>query len=198
MQQIWAVNTSSFPGPAVSRSFSPCSCFTGVFSTSLSSSCPGVALSLEQGDPVARLPADASAATRGHTTPSGRHRDGDDSPRPEEVRARQHTSAAGKSAQTSLVTTNLFTPPLPQPAGVQQRTKNTRLSWDRMQLDYLEQFEGPVGQEDPSRVKRRHRVRQMLCDVPAEENKALLFKGKSKGFSHHLHGWCILCNYSFG
>lgn len=48
-----------------------------------------------------------------------------------------------------------------------------------MQLDCLEQFEGPLGQEDPSRVKIRHRVRQMLSDVPAEENKALLFKGTS-------------------
>ncbi|XP_075874412.1 TOG array regulator of axonemal microtubules protein 1 isoform X1 [Nelusetta ayraudi] len=113
----------------------------GMFSASVSSSCPGVALSLEPGDPVARLPADASAGTRGHTTPSGRHRDGDDSPRPEE-----------------------------------QRAKNTRLSRDRIQLDCLEQFEGPLGQEDPSRVKIRHRVRQMLSDVPTEDSKALLFK----------------------
>lgn len=79
-----------------------------------------------------------------------------------------------------------FYSPLPlclSPAGVQQRVKNTRLSRDRMQLDCLEQFEGPVSHEDPSRVKIRHRVRQMLSDVPAEENKALLFKGKSKSFS---------------
>lgn len=160
-----------------------------MFSTSVSSSYPGVALSLEQGDPVARLSADASAATRGHTTPSGRHRDGDDSPRPEEVRARQHTAHTGKSAETSPVTTNLRPPPLClPPAGVQQRAKNTRHSRDRMQLDCLEQFEGPIGQEDPSRIKIRHRVRQMLSDVPTEENKALLFKGKSKGFSQHRYG----------
>lgn len=62
---------------------------------------------------------------------------------------------------------------------MQQRAKNTRLSRDRIQLDCLEQFEGPLGQEDPSRVKIRHRVRQMLSDVPTEDSKALLFKGKS-------------------
>lgn len=175
-----AVNTPTFP--AVRLGFFPCLCFTGVFSTSASSSCPGVALSLELGDPVARLPADASADTRSHTTPSGRHRDSDDSPRPEEVRARC-TSTAGESAETSRVTTNLRLPLCFPPAAVQQRPKHTRLCRDRMQLDCLEQLEGPIGQEDPSRVKIRHRVRQMLSDVPAEENKTLLFKGKSKGFS---------------
>lgn len=52
-----------------------------------------------------------------------------------------------------------------------------------MQLDCLEQLDGPFGLEDPTRVKIRHRVRQMLADFPAEENKALLFKGKSNDFS---------------
>lgn len=49
-----------------------------------------------------------------------------------------------------------------------------------MQLDCLDQHEGPLSQEDHTRVKIRHRVRQMLSDVPAEENKVLMFKGKSK------------------
>lgn len=74
---------------------------------------------------------------------------------------------------TSTVTTNLCT------RCVQQRAKNARLSRDRVQLDCLEQFEGLPGPEDPSRVRIRHRVRQMLSDVPAEENKALKFKGKN-------------------
>lgn len=99
---VWGVthhpaNSAVFPMSAVRLPFSPCLCFTGMLCTSASSSCPGVALSLEQGDTVARLPADPSAGSRAHTTLSGRHRDGDDSQRPEEVRAR-HTLPGGKSA----------------------------------------------------------------------------------------------------
>lgn len=63
---------------------------------------------------------------------------------------------------------------------MQQRAKNTRFGRDRMQLDCLDQHEGPLSQEDHTRVKIRHRVRQMLSDVPAEENKVLMFKGKNK------------------
>nr|XP_046268903.1 TOG array regulator of axonemal microtubules protein 1 isoform X2 [Scatophagus argus] len=57
----------------------------GMFSTAVSSSCPGVALSFEQGDSVAKPPTDPSAGIYSHTV-SGSHRDSDDSPHPEEVK----------------------------------------------------------------------------------------------------------------
>ncbi|XP_070776477.1 TOG array regulator of axonemal microtubules protein 1 [Enoplosus armatus] len=59
----------------------------GMFGTAVSSSRPGVALSLEQGDPVAKPPTDPSAGIYSHAL-SGSHRDSDDSPRPDEVKQR--------------------------------------------------------------------------------------------------------------
>ncbi|XP_044021433.1 TOG array regulator of axonemal microtubules protein 1 isoform X2 [Siniperca chuatsi] len=57
----------------------------GMFGTAVSSSHPGVALSLEQGDPVAKPPTDPSAGIYSHAL-SGSHRDSDDRPRPDEVK----------------------------------------------------------------------------------------------------------------
>ncbi|XP_051247473.1 TOG array regulator of axonemal microtubules protein 1 isoform X2 [Dicentrarchus labrax] len=57
----------------------------GMFGTAVSSSRPGVALSLEQGDSVAKPPTDPSAGIYSRAL-SGSHRDTDDSPRPDEVK----------------------------------------------------------------------------------------------------------------
>lgn len=59
----------------------------GMFGTAVSSSRPGVALSLEQGDSVAKPPTDPSAGIYSRSL-SGSHRDSDDSPRPDEVKQR--------------------------------------------------------------------------------------------------------------
>lgn len=57
----------------------------GMFGTTVSSSRPGVGLSLEQGDFEAKPPTDPSAGIYSHAL-SGSHPDGDDSPRPDEVK----------------------------------------------------------------------------------------------------------------
>ncbi|XP_078031132.1 TOG array regulator of axonemal microtubules protein 1 isoform X1 [Epinephelus lanceolatus] len=63
----------------------------GMFGTAASPSSPGAALSLEQGDSVAKPPADPSAGVYGHAL-SGSHLDSDDSPRPDEVKQRVKNS----------------------------------------------------------------------------------------------------------
>ncbi|XP_059209831.1 TOG array regulator of axonemal microtubules protein 1 isoform X2 [Centropristis striata] len=62
----------------------------GMFGTAVSSSRPGVASSLEQGDSVAKPPADPSAGIYSHA-PSGIHLDSDDSPRSDEVKRGKNT-----------------------------------------------------------------------------------------------------------
>lgn len=64
------------------------------------------------------------------------------------------------------------------PPRVEQRVKNARFSREKMQLQCLDQQEGLFNQGDLTRDKIRHRVRQMLSDLPPEENKELLIKGK--------------------
>ncbi|XP_037602306.1 TOG array regulator of axonemal microtubules protein 1 isoform X1 [Sebastes umbrosus] len=59
----------------------------GMFGTAVSSSRPGVASSLDQGDFVAKPPTDPSGGIYSHAL-SGSHLDGDDSPRPDEVKQR--------------------------------------------------------------------------------------------------------------
>lgn len=59
----------------------------GMFETAVSSSRPGVALSLEQGDSVAKPPTDPSGGIYSHAL-SASHPDSDDSPRPDEVKER--------------------------------------------------------------------------------------------------------------
>lgn len=66
-----------------------------MFGTAASPSSPGAALSLEQGDSVAKPPADPSAGVYSHAL-SGSHLDSDDSPRPDEVKV-SHTLCSGKS-----------------------------------------------------------------------------------------------------
>ncbi|KAL7379612.1 hypothetical protein ABVT39_002392 [Epinephelus coioides] len=63
----------------------------GMFGTAASPSSPGVALSLEQGDSVAKPPADPSAGIYSHAL-SGSHLDSDDSPHPDEVKQRVKNS----------------------------------------------------------------------------------------------------------
>lgn len=60
---------------------------------------------------------------------------------------------------------------------MQKRVKNARFSRDKMQLQCLDQQE-QFSQEDYTRDKIRHRVRQMLSDSPTEENRVLVMKGK--------------------
>lgn len=155
------------------------SCFSGMFGTAVSSSCPGVASSLEQGDSVAKPPTDLSAGICSHTL-SGSHRDSDDSPRPEEVKV-SHTLSSGKS-QYIIQSFQLLMSHLVcfLPLHVQQRVKNARFSQDKMQLQCLDQQEGQFNQGDHTRDKIRHRVRQMLSDLPTEENKLLIIKGKGE------------------
>ncbi|XP_068436112.1 TOG array regulator of axonemal microtubules protein 1 isoform X2 [Clinocottus analis] len=57
----------------------------GMFGTAVSSSRPGAASSLEQGDSVSKPPIDPSAGIYSHAV-SGCHLDSDDSPRPDEVK----------------------------------------------------------------------------------------------------------------
>lgn len=66
-----------------------------MFGTAVSSGHPGVALSLEQGDPVAKPPTDLSAGIYNRGL-SGSQRDSDDSPRSDEVKV-SHTLSCGKS-----------------------------------------------------------------------------------------------------
>uniref|UniRef100_A0A1A7XBY7 Family with sequence similarity 179, member B n=1 Tax=Iconisemion striatum TaxID=60296 RepID=A0A1A7XBY7_9TELE len=96
----------------------------GMFGTAVSSSRPGVALSLEQGDLTAKPPTDPSA--------------GNDSPHPDEAK---------------------------------ERVKRVRLGRDRTKPQRLDQLEGRPGQEDHTGDKIRHRVRQMLFESPAEQDK---------------------------
>lgn len=74
---------------------SPSRFVLGMFGTAVSSSRPGVASSLDQGDFVAKPPTDPSGGIYSHTL-SGSHLDGDDSPRPDEVKV-SHTSSSVKS-----------------------------------------------------------------------------------------------------
>lgn len=70
------------------------SCFVlGMFGTAVSSSHPGVASSLEQGDSVAKPPTDASAGIYSHAASP---LDSDDSPHPDEVKV-SHTLPCGES-----------------------------------------------------------------------------------------------------
>ncbi|XP_069008075.1 TOG array regulator of axonemal microtubules protein 1 isoform X2 [Embiotoca jacksoni] len=64
----------------------------GMFGTTVSSSRPGGTLSLEQGDLVAKPPADPSAGR----AVSSSHLDGDDSPRPDEVKGRGKNARLGR------------------------------------------------------------------------------------------------------
>ncbi|XP_065822379.1 TOG array regulator of axonemal microtubules protein 1 isoform X2 [Labrus bergylta] len=57
-----------------------------------------------------------------------------------------------------------------------KRLKNTRATRANVRLQGLEQQKGQAIQEDQTREKIRHRVRQMLSDSPTEENRALTFK----------------------
>lgn len=150
-----------------------------MFGTAVSSSHPGVALSLELGDSVAKPPTDPSAGIYSHAL-SGSHRDSDDSLRPDEVKV-SHTLSSGKSwyiiQSFQLPESHLVCFP---PMHVRQRVKNARFSRDKMRLQCLDQQEGQFGQEDHTRDKIRHRVRQMLSDSPTEENRLLIIKGKRK------------------
>lgn len=56
--------------------------------------------------------------------------------------------------------------------------KNTRSSWDKMQLQCVDQQEGLLNQGDPTRDKSRHRGRQMLWDSATEENRTVIIQGK--------------------
>lgn len=67
----------------------PPSCISGMFGTVVSSSHPGVALTLEPDDSVAKPPTDPSAGTYSRAL-SGSHIDSDDSPCPDEVKV-SHT-----------------------------------------------------------------------------------------------------------
>ncbi|XP_010736571.3 TOG array regulator of axonemal microtubules protein 1 isoform X1 [Larimichthys crocea] len=67
----------------------------GMFGTAVSSGHPGVALSLEQGDPVAKPPTDLSAGIYNRGL-SGSQRDSDDSPRSDEVKQRVKNARFGR------------------------------------------------------------------------------------------------------
>lgn len=67
----------------------PRSCFVGMFDTAVSSSRPGVALTLEQGDSVAKPPTDPSGGIYSQSM-SAIHLDSDDSHRSDEVKV-SHT-----------------------------------------------------------------------------------------------------------
>lgn len=64
-------------------------CLLGMFGTAVSSSNPGVALSFDQGDSVAKPPSDPSAGIHSHAL-SGSHLDSNDSSRPDELQV-SHT-----------------------------------------------------------------------------------------------------------
>lgn len=65
------------------------------------------------------------------------------------------------------------------PLCLQPRVKNARFSREKMQLQCLDQQEGQANQGDHTRDKIRHRVRQMLSDLPAVEDKVLI-KGEGE------------------
>ncbi|KAF7654329.1 hypothetical protein LDENG_00071020 [Lucifuga dentata] len=75
----------------------------------------------------------------------------------------------------------------PHPNELKEREKNARPTRDKMLLQCMDQPEGQFGQEDPAREKIRHRVRQMLYDVPTEENTVLIIKDL------HLNGSTLTC-----
>nr|XP_040054780.1 TOG array regulator of axonemal microtubules protein 1 isoform X2 [Gasterosteus aculeatus aculeatus] len=56
------------------------------------------------------------------------------------------------------------------------RVNNGRFSRNKTRLQCLDQQEGRCSQVDPARDKIRQRVRQMLCDSPTEDNRALISK----------------------
>lgn len=142
------------------------------------SSRPGDASLLEQGDSVAKPPTEPSAGIYSHAG-SGTHRDSDDSPRPEELMVRSTLSSS-----ESLYIIQGFQ--LPKATcvfcslRVQQRVNNGRFSRNKTRLQCLDQQEGRCSQVDPARDKIRQRVRQMLCDSPTEDNRALISKGKRR------------------
>uniref|UniRef100_A0A3Q1HFT5 TOG domain-containing protein n=1 Tax=Anabas testudineus TaxID=64144 RepID=A0A3Q1HFT5_ANATE len=67
----------------------------GMFGTAVSSSHPGVALSFDQGDPVAKPPTDPLAVIHSHAL-SGSHLDSDNSPRSDELKERVKNSRFGR------------------------------------------------------------------------------------------------------
>ncbi|XP_070698899.1 TOG array regulator of axonemal microtubules protein 1 isoform X2 [Pempheris klunzingeri] len=73
----------------------------GMFGTTASSSRPGVASLLEQGDSVANPPTDASAGIYGHA-PTANHLDSDDSPRSDEVKRMNARFSRDKTRQQCL------------------------------------------------------------------------------------------------
>ncbi|KAM4542880.1 TOG array regulator of axonemal microtubules protein 1 [Odontesthes bonariensis] len=109
----------------------------GMFGTAVPSNRPGVALTLEQGNMLAKPPSDPSTGIYSS------HLDSDDSPYPDETK---------------------------------ERVKNVRLGRNKTRLQRLDQLGDQLSQEDQTRDKIRHRVRQMLSDSPTEENKELLIK----------------------
>ncbi|XP_071377812.1 TOG array regulator of axonemal microtubules protein 1 [Centroberyx affinis] len=58
----------------------------------------------------------------------------------------------------------------------EERGRNARFSRDKMRVQRLDPPEGQVGQVDPARDELRHRVKRMLSNPPAEENKAPVIK----------------------
>lgn len=108
----------------------------GMFGTAVSPNCPGISLSLEQGDFVANPPSDPYTGVYSH------HTDSDDSPRSD---------------------------------GAMERMRNVRLGRDKVRQQRINQSE-VQGHRDQTREKIRHRVQQMLSDLPTEENKPLIIK----------------------
>lgn len=102
----------------------------GMFGTAVSSSRPGVSLSLEQGDLVATSPGDPSAGIYSNTF-SGLHLDSDDSPRPDGLKDLlsddshiSSTSPVSPPGPQSPI--KCFTPPhQPSPPTVPPNPKNT-------------------------------------------------------------------------
>lgn len=152
------------------------SSFVGMFGTAVSSSHPGVALSFEQGDTVAKLPTDPSGGIHSHAL-SGSHLDSDDSPHPDEPKV-SHTLSNGKS---QCIIEHFQLPKFHLlcflPMHLKERVKNTRFGRDKIRPQHLDQQEEHSGQGDNERDKIRHRVKQMLSDSPTEENRVLIIKG---------------------
>lgn len=67
-----------------------------MFGNGMSSSSPGAALSLEQGDSVAKTPHAPPAGIYSRAL-SGSHRDSDDSPCPDEIKVSHTLFSSGKS-----------------------------------------------------------------------------------------------------
>ncbi|XP_074547737.1 TOG array regulator of axonemal microtubules protein 1 isoform X2 [Halichoeres trimaculatus] len=135
----------------------------------------------------------ALKASRGSPSHSSRNSPATDMP--EGVIGRGMFGTAVSSSRPGAAVTleqvdSLATSPTNPPAGIyshvrldgddsprlDERVKNTRFCRDRMWLQGLDQQEGQLLQEDQRREKIRHRVRQMLCDSPTEQNRALNIK----------------------